>query len=461
MDVCVSYFNSTTQYDIPERLLNNYNIVANPPSTDPTQPNFSPLNTWVSLSGGVTEYDCIGVNYTPGGTGATGANGNLITSYKTLKEWSDVWQDGACMNLFGNMLKGLGTSQKTTAFSTTNFNYLRDDFAFMFSRYFNQDLGTAYVGSTGGTGATGPDPLCNGDNNFPTLNQMNGKVSNADNNCNVYIGGTAYQISQTTNAAQGYRLTIPGQKGYNGFLDTLLNACQSLPGVCEPMQRYMCSECSRQDIAKNPALISFCGCVSPTPGATEFYNNAMSNFDPACDPLCNRIDTVKLASPDTGVADICNASVCVIDAVTINSISSTGTTPVFNQVCPSCANGNGNCICIIDATFENTIPSVKGNSGEIIDNNITFNQYCPNSQCYVANSDTGLFEQVQCSDTLPKSKGDAKVDIPLWVYGVAIGIIIFAILVMVAYKYAGSNVQVYYTGTQNYKIPYIANAYTT
>jgi hypothetical protein len=314
-----------------------------------------------------------------------------------------------------------------------NFNYLQDDFNFMFSRYFNHDVSTAY---------NGPDAPCAPPFIQGTTGQTGGKVSNADNNCFVYIGGTQSQISNS-NSKQGYSLTIPGQVGYNGFLDTLIDACQNLPGVCEPMQRYMCSECSRQDIAANPALISFCGCVAPTPPPNAFYSEKMSNYDPSCDPLCNRVDTVKLASASTGSATTCNANVCVMDAITINSISSTGVAPVFNQVCPACSDGAGNCICIIDATFETTIPSVKGNNGESLNDQATFNQYCPNSQCYISDPNTGLFVEVACNDRLPKTKGAANVTIPTWVFVVAIAVILFALIVIFAYKYASDNVPVY------------------
>lgn len=431
---CVSYFNSTTQNDIPIRILNNYNYTANlggAGNLDVQVPQVNPCNTWFCESDGTTEYGCLGVKYelNPGGTG-------YVSSLMNLKEWRDTWKSNNCVGLFNNMLLGGGQNQTTAAFSVNNFFYLQDDFQFMFSRYFNQDISTAYQGPTG---------PCSEPINTPTTMQTGGKISNADNNCNVYINGFVGQ----TGANQSYTLAVPGQAGYNPFLDELLQACKDLPGVCQPIQEYMCGECSRNEIASNPALIAMCGCVAPPPGKDAFYNQTMQNYSPACDPLCNRLDTIKTANYTTGSANVCNANVCVIESVTINSIASTGVAPTFNQVCPACADGQGNCICIIDATFENTIPAVQGNSGETIDNPITFNQYCPNSQCYVSDPTTGTFNQVDCLGTLPKGV-DAKVSIPTWIYVALILVIVFALLVILAYKYEGDHLTIYQEYTDTY-----------
>jgi hypothetical protein len=433
MDGCVSYFNQTTQYDIPERQLNRYQTAKNPSATV-----IDPANNWV-VTPNATEYDCIGLNIVP--VDPNDLTQGFTTSYKTTEEWIDTWAQGGCVDLFRGMILGLNTTQNTQAFSINNFYLVQDDFNFMFSRFFNQDDSTQYIGPTG---------PCS-DITLATAGQTGGKFSNADNNCNVWIGNK--------NA-----LVTPGGAGvigsYNSFSDTLLSACKDLPGACAQMQQYMCGECSRDDVVVNPVLVQFCGCsIAQSSGGNSFYNNSMSNFDPSCDPLCNRIDTVKLVDTTTGVANVCNSSVCVIDSVTINSISSTGVEPTFNQVCPACANGKGNCICIIDATFENTITSVKGNDGTIIDNNIKFTQYCPNSQCFIADPKTGLFQQVECASRLPKGTGP-EAQVPWWVIAVAIIIIIFALIIIFAYRYTVDSVKVYQTKTQYYNIPFVSSQYT-
>jgi hypothetical protein len=425
MDACVSYFNKSTQYDVPIRQIGAYGAVANPPPP-PNQPQaVAPCNTWVCTPN-ATEYECMGLRYTPQ-TADIGGNTyitNYLLSYMDLDEWSAQWQDGTCLALFQDMVTGLGTSQTAVAFSIPNFQAVQDDFNFMFSRYFNHDPTTQYQG------ATGPcDPTALGPANGST-GQNGGKYSNADNNCNVYINGT-------------YGVVPPGQKAYNGFLDTLFDACQNMPGVCSNMQNYMCKNCSRPQIYANPYLTNLCGCVPYIDTGNEFYNSTISNYDPTCDPLCNRLDTIKNVNLSTGRAQECNANVCVMDAVQINSITSTGVVPTFNQVCPACADGQNNCICIVDATFDSTIPSVKGVDGQSLDTAARFTQYCPNSQCYIKNPETNVFEPVECATTLPKGNEAHEVTVPIWVYIVALVIVIVAVLAIFAYKYKIQSNEVY------------------
>jgi hypothetical protein len=213
----------------------------------------------------------------------------------------------------------------------------------------------------------------------------------------------------------------------------------------------MCENCNREQIIYNPYLTKLCGCINATETSSSntFYNDSMQNYSPACDPICNRVDTIKSANPTNGSALVCNANVCVMDAVSINSISSTGVVPTFNQVCPACADGNGNCICIIDATFDSTIPSVKGADGLSLSTQARFSQYCPNSQCFIADPQTGIFQEVACLDTLPKNEAsEAKVKIPTWVILSLIILLIFFILAIFAYKYQTENIPVYLVSTK-------------
>lgn len=430
MDTCVSYFNKSTQYDVPIREIGQYNSVPNPPAPSGQEPAVAPCNTWVCTPN-ATEYGCMGLKYTPQYESGTNNVTSYVLSYMNLDEWSAQWEDGTCLDLFRSMVSGLGTSQTTVAFSIPNFQVVQDDFNFMFSRYFNHDPTTQYQGPTGPCDINNLGPA-NGSNG-----QNGGKYSNADNNCNVYINGI-------------YGVVPPGQKAYNGFLDTLFDACQNLPGVCSNMQNYMCQNCSRLQIYANPYLTNLCGCVPYVDTGNEFYNSDISNFDSTCDPLCNRLDTIKNVNLSTGNALECNANVCVMDAVQINSITSTGVVPTFNQVCPACADGQGNCICIIDATFDTTIPSVKGVDGQSLDNVTRFTQYCPNSQCYIKDPVSGIFQAVECSTTLPKGNEKHQIVVPIWVYIVAFIIIIVAILAIYAYKYKTQSKEVYLVSSQYY-----------
>jgi hypothetical protein len=436
MTECVNYFNSMTQNDIPVRQLDIY--------TFDTTDNNDPCNTWVCNSS-AKEYECMGIEYNLG----LDKNGNTgyISSYKNLTDWAKVWEDGSCLNLFQSMVTGYGTNQSTVAFSSSNFIKVQEDFNFMFSRYFNADSSTQYFGHTGTNPNTDP---CDPDNKLPTYGctplleslgewcQEEGKFSNADNNCNVWIGGVN-------------TLTIPGKQGYNPFLDVLLDACYNIPGVCSQTQDYMCSTCDREQIYSNQTLIKFCGCSTGADTGDTFYNSDLQNFNSTCDPLCNRLDTIKYADPITGSTLQCNANVCVIDAVQINSISSSGISPTFNQVCPACADGQGNCICIIDASFTTTISSIQGENGEgPLNTQPKFNQYCPNSQCYLVDPATNQYMPVACSNQLPKGN-QPDVEIP-WKFAIiCLVILMIAILVIFAYKYQSDNIPIYTLPQKYYK----------
>jgi hypothetical protein len=445
-ETCVRYFTSTTQNDIPVRQINRLNY-----QTNLSETATNPCNTWICDTS-ATEYDCMGITYTPiidSSSGVSKITG-YTSSYKTLDEWTKVWEDGSCLNLFQKMVQGYGSNQSTVAFSSSNFVMVQQDFNFMFSRYFNQDPDTQYIGATGTDGATG-NPCVLGNETKPTWNsynsnyggtgdwyQIGGKFSNADNNCNVWINA-------------GNTITVPGGKGYQPFLDTLMDACYNIPGACSETQEYMCDTCNREQIYVNPALTKFCGCSSSATTGNEFYNSDLQNFDPVCDPLCNRLDTIKYNNPTTGITKQCNANVCVIDAVQINSLSSSGITPTFNQVCPACSDGNGNCICIIDATFNTTIPSVRGENGEgSLNNQPKFEQYCPDSQCYRVDPYTNQYVPVACSDTLPKGNGP-EVEIP-WKFAlICLFILLVVILVIFAYKYQSNNTPIYKVSSKYYQ----------
>jgi hypothetical protein len=430
---CITYFSSITQNDIPVREVNKLNYEPNP-----SPELIAPCNTWF-CNNAATEYECMGINIKLG----TDANGNTgyITSYKTLSDWAQTWEDGSCLDLFQGITTGLGTTQSTVAFSSNNFELVQEDFNFMFSRYFNQDSSTN-IGMTGA--GQNPCTLAYSDYiNIPTngasgyQQQFSGRFSNADNNCDVWIK------NQNT-------IDVPGKVGYNGFLDVLLDACYNIPGACSQMQNYMCNDCNREQIFANPAIHKFCGCsVEATTGDT-FYNDTLQNFDPVCDPICNRIDTIKNINPITGVVNQCNANVCVIDNVTINSIASSGIVPTFTQVCPACADGQGNCICIIDATFNTTISSIQGENGEGgLNSQAKFTQYCPNSQCYIVNPENNQYIPVECSDQLPKGT-EPDIQIP-WKFAIiCLIILIFFIVAILAYKYQSDNTPIYKLSTKYY-----------
>jgi len=428
-DTCITYFTQYTQLDPPVRQIN----LQGP--SGPALSDLRPCDTWIC--GATTEYECLGIDYN------TDTNGNVIgAKYLPLTEWAQKWEGGGCVDLFKSIALGLGTTNNGT-FSPLGFRYVQDDFSFMLSRYFNQDPSTEVLGPSGPVGKTSVIPL------VPATGPSG-------------VTGPAYVpeyplIYEDTWIKSAYNLTIPGQPGYNTFLDTLVDACRQIPGACYPTQQFMCNQCSRSEILGNPEIADFCGCVAPPSTAQDYYNQIIGKLNPACDPICNTISSVKNVNPDTGYLNQCSANVCVIDNVIINAIDTKGASPTFTQVCPSCING-GNCLCIIDSTFDNTITSIQGTDGQPINTAERFTQYCPNSQCYENNPVTGQFDEVECANTLSQKLLERSgiagppVKFPWWVLIVFAIILVVAIIAIIAYRYQADNIRVYeYIPGRKYK----------
>lgn len=424
---CVTYFNQYTQLEPPVRQIN----LLGP--TGANNYSFVPCDTW-NCTEQALEYECLGIKYT------RDSRGDIIgAKYSTLKELQEYWSGGGCVPLFQSMVNGLGTTA-ISAFSRVGLQFVQDDFSFLLSRYFNQDLSTS-VTVTGPAGNLIPTGKAT---NIPLVPRRQLPFIVAPNGIPIYP-----EIYPNTWIGGEYTLSIPGSPGYNPFLDVLLDACQQIPGACFPTQQYMCSECSRSQILENNAIQRFCGCVAPPTSQSDYYSDIIGNLAPACDPICNRIDTLKNVDPNTGYLLQCSANVCVIDNVIINSIDTQGATPTFTQVCPSCANGTGNCLCIIDSTFDNTVTSIQGTDGFPINTEARFTQYCPNSQCYENDPITGQYNQVQCTQNLTKKLIERSglagppIQYPWWTLLVFGLILIIAIIGIIAYKYQADNVRVY------------------
>jgi len=638
---CISYFNYITQGNVPFRQENDNNL---------TSFSVNGEDSWY-YNNDATEYDCIGIGYTDINNNTNSVPVPPLPYYLNASNWEQNWKSGGCKSLFQQMLLGAATSQPIATFDPTGFKYVRDDFIFMFSRYFNQDPSTAlnrlsniapidtYFDYTQPTNQLNPYAvydnsttvnISNGTydtigNQISTINaknpytqifqvssrgpfQTNDKIKiyftkettlidaeqttdyyayfvgtitnitpNTTNNITTYSftvniiqvtianypsptppdGSDPFPspipvVPQTTtpyvppptspfnynvNYQSGYILTTPTnaiappaspfifcptkgtpgtaitvpnnilpdptiltyilnyqpltnyyfqfqyynpggdvwigsvntlsnpkEYGYKPFLDTLLDACKSMPGVCEPIQSYMCNQCNRDQINSSNAFVTFCGCVSNSNLTNNtFYNNTLSNFDPACDPLCTNSKAIQNVDTTTGITDQCNANVCVIDNVSINAVDTTfGQLPSFTQVCPACADGTGNCVCIINTNFNN-INSIGGYDGAPINDYPRFLQVCPNAQCFATDPTTGLYQQTDCTGALYNSKGQllsnvvaeigTPVKFPIWI-AVICGVLLFVIiLVFFAYKYQSDNIQVYMTS----KVPVYSN----
>lgn len=573
---CISYFNKLTQGNVPFRPVNNNNLQAYETQGE---------DSWYGNSR-ADEFSCIGIGYTDINNSKNAVPAPPLPYYLNASNWEAAWQDGACKNLFQEMLLGAATSQPIATFDPIGFKYVRDDFIFMLSRYFNQDpstvtdrvsniapINTYYdhtnanpyavydsttvVTISNGNYDTAKNIISNINAKAPNTQtfqvssrgpfQINDKVkiyftdktslieAQQSSSYYAYFIGTITNIVQnTTNNNTTYSFTVnlsqismvnypstiptpnianppvapfhfspnnatnlpsgvtatsnyyfqfqylnpngdiwvgsvntlsnPKQFGYKPFLDLLLDACKSMPGVCEPVQSYMCNQCNRDQITSSNAFLTFCGCNSnPTLTNNTFYSNTLSNFDPACDPLCTNSKAIQNVDTTTGITQQCNANVCVIDNVSINAVDTTfGQLPSFTQVCPACADGTGNCVCIINANFNN-ISNVAGYDGNPINDYPRFLQVCPNAQCFATDPTTGLYQERDCTNSLTNSKGHllsnvvkeigTPVKFPVWIV-VICGVLLFVvILVFFSYKYQSDNIQVYMTS----KVPVYPN----
>ncbi len=537
---CISYFNKTTQGNVPFRESNYYgvNVVSSGGTDD-----------WYSSTLGAREYQCLGIDYTPPIYDSDGTT--LITPgdpfYMNYKNWKSQWQDGTCKSLFQEMLLGGATGRPYSAFDPLGFKYVQDDFIFMLSRYFNPDsftstkesnidikginknviddgsitpasrlivpkisiynintnkktvpkdfsfnttsLGSFQIGDSitviySNSAPVYPIVLSNynyvqGSIKTPITSTTNSSTTSYSikvNIVNIVVNvldppsTTATDINWLAGAAGGYKfyltygvnngdvwigtssntLSNPGDQGYDNFLDVLLDSCNTFPGICEPVQSYMCNACNRDQIQASKVFIKFCGCQAP-PDPNNFFNDISKNLDPSCDPLCTNSLAIKNVNPTTGITQQCNANVCVINNVTIKAVDTTfSQAPNFTQVCPSCSDGTGNCVCIIDATFSD-ITNINDYNGNPINDLPKFNQVCPGAQCYIVDPVTGKYVSKACEDSLYNSKGQLlknldlgpSVKFPVWIIVIAGILLLVAFLTFVAYRYQSDNISVY------------------
>lgn len=250
-----------------------------------------------------------------------------------------------------------------------------------------------------------------------------------------------YIWSKLMNANNGNTLTIPGQSGFNGFQTVLLEACVAIPGACDTTQTQMCQNCSRSEIASSQPLLTLCGCYSPS--LTSVYGSEYGNITPECDPLCSQQLAAKKRDSSTGMTLECQATICVIDNVSIGaSNSSTGGTS-FTQVCPSCVDGKGQCKCIVNVTNPNILGGLSSeNQG--LDDASTFYQYCPNALCLNTDPITQRVNVVPCQNYVTTTATVPKVTkpIPIGVWIIGLVIILIFILVILSVKYGGDHIRV-------------------
>ena len=223
----------------------------------------------------------------------------------------------------------------------------------------------------------------------------------------------------------GQKIVESGQDGFNSMQNSLLDACRQLPGSCTPATQKYVGGLSRAQISGSQAWLNFYGCVSP-PSSISQVASALSGAK-QCDPLCNRVGNIRLATPE-GKPLECERTVCVIDDVTINAIESNAESVNFNQVCNICATGSG-CTCIISGVDINEVWSQIGQAN--------FNQDCGSqSLCLKIDSPGTPPVPVSCQQSITNNSNITGEDTNIiWITVAVIAlIIVFGLFIYFIYR---------------------------
>lgn len=242
-----------------------------------------------------------------------------------------------------------------------------------------------------------------------------------------YIFDTYFQ-ENAQNSKGNHKLGVYGEEGYDDFQEILINVCSNNPqfqlyGACSNFSKSFCQNCTPDEISSNTDLLKMCGCqISSLDNSTGIYDNVPA----ACDPLCNHEQMVKNINITTGEPEQCDASVCVINNISIVSTESLVGTVNFYQVCPQCGQNDSVCICILDVDISSDVN---------INNNVEFNQYCgSNSICLIIGPD-GTQQSVPCADNITQLvPTEYYYPISIYIWFVIIFIIILFFLILFAVR---------------------------
>jgi hypothetical protein len=248
-----------------------------------------------------------------------------------------------------------------------------------------------------------------------------------------------YMWARLLNTTTQKKLTLPGRTGFDAFQSILLDACIQIPGACDTASTNLCAGCidDRSKIAALKPRITLCGCSAP---AISFVDGVIApGWSNECDPLCSQQISAKKRDSD-GDPIVCNAAICVIDNVSVAASQSSYGGIQFQQVCPSCAYG-GDCKCIVDVSVRNTIESINSDENISLSNKAYFEQVCPGAICMEVDSVTQESTVVDCNTYLQEySPPDPTVIFPKSVYSVAIGLILFVAIVILAFWWQSKSI---------------------
>lgn len=219
-------------------------------------------------------------------------------------------------------------------------------------------------------------------------------------------------------------ITNSGQQGYNVFQETLHDTCSQVPGGCDLALEnigndQLCYGKTRDQIATSAPFLDFCGCFAPP--ADIITPNNVYNQNPQCDPLCSRINTIRLANYNTGEFLECNDGVCVIDNTSVAATkTSIGNNINFTQICNTCNKGIG-CECIL-----------ADNAVNGIENPADINQFC--NTCYIVPPGGTIPLKTTCSQVVEPNTPSLVTSVPFWIVVVIFLVTMFIIALIILLK---------------------------
>lgn len=159
---------------------------------------------------------------------------------------------------------------------------------------------------------------------------------------------------------QGFVLgAAPNQRGYSPLQDYLYrNVCCPYPGLCQGGLGSACAGRTLAQLSANPSAADWCGChLSP-----DQYESYFAEFgvQPTCTPTCNRSTSLPLVGANQDPI-ACDQNVCILDGITANLVSSSGTGNVnFANICAGCVPGT--CTCTLSNASTTLINETLSNA---------------------------------------------------------------------------------------------------
>jgi len=196
-------------------------------------------------------------------------------------------------------------------------------------------------------------------------------------------------------AAGGKLDALPSDIGSNQeFNQTIYTVCDLFPEMCTEILQDFCGDKTVEDLSRNPATASFCGCyLNPL-----LYQDILGKFgiNRECSPYCVSDGVLQISDGTFTGKKMCNQSVCMIDNVSIDMINARidGAINISN-LCGNCqtttigATSGSNCECILDNINVDIVNSSV--------DTLNLQQSCKSTSCYKTIKGSTTKIAVDCS----------------------------------------------------------------